>query len=460
MAEPINLLIFSRYPTPGQAKSRLAAELGPVAAARWQRRLTAETVTTARRFRQAWAGDPTAKPPQLVLCHTGAGARRFRAWLGDDLVYREQGTGDLGCRLLRAIKRAGRRTLYQRLRGKPRATRILVIGADAPHLTPEQLSAAGHALERHDLVIGPAVDGGYYLLGLNQPHPRLFHDIAWGTPQVYQQTLTAARHLGLTWATLPPLADIDRPADLATLQDDPRFSDLIDDRPTLSLIIPTHNEAGRIEATIAACRQRATRPEQLEIIVVDGDSRDQTPTLARRAGALVLPTAPGRAGQQNFGAARARGGWLLFLHADSRPPVGFDEQIAHTLSDPAIQAGAFSLAIDAAGLSLRLMEGGANLRSRLLGLPYGDQGIFLEKKRFLESGGFTPLPLMEDFELSRRLKRRGRLITLPAAMTTSARRWQKLGPWRTFLLNQLLVAAFLLGIDPARLATLYRRPVG
>ncbi|MDZ7641462.1 MAG: TIGR04283 family arsenosugar biosynthesis glycosyltransferase [Desulfurivibrio sp.] len=460
MGEAIKLLLFSRYPTAGQVKSRLAAGVGPGAAARWQRRLTEETVATARRFRQNWTADRTAKPPQLVICHTGASSRRFRAWLGSDLVYQDQGAGDLGCRLWRAIKRAGQPSLASRLNGKPQAPKILVIGADAPQLTPEHLAAAGRALEQHELVLGPAVDGGYYLLGLNKPHPRLFQDIAWGTARVYEQTLAAARRLGLSCATLPTLTDIDRPPDLATLHDDPRFADLVDDHPTLSLIIPTYNEATRLEATIAACRQQATRPEQLEIIVVDGGSRDQTPTLARRAGAAVFSTPPGRAGQQNLGAEQARGRQLLFLHADSHPPVGFDEQIAQTLSDPAIQAGAFSLTIDAAGLSLRLLERGTNLRSRLLGLPYGDQGIFIEKKRFLELGGFPPLSLMEDFELSRRLRRRGRLVTLPTAVTTSARRWQKLGPWRTFLLNQLLVAAFLLGIDPARLAALYHRPTG
>ena len=119
-------------------------------------------------------------------------------------------------------------------------------------------------------------------------------------------------------------------------------------------------------------------------------------------------------------------------------------------------AGAFRLQIDGAGRWLRLIERVANLRARYLHMPYGDQAVFLRRETFESLGGFADLPIMEDYELSRRLRRRGRIELADASAVTSARRWQTLGPWRTTWINQMIVLGYHLGVSPERLARWYR----
>ncbi len=447
MAELIELLIFTRYPRPGEVKSRLLSALGPEKAARLQQRMCEEVVGTARGFRQARQAGRT----RLTVCTTGAGKREFRAWLGPDLNYRRQGRGELGERLSAAMFASLRPRPWQG--GNPPAQALLMVGADLPGLNPALLQQAADELRNHDVVLGPALDGGYYLIGLKAPQPRLFRGIDWGSEQVREQTRTAIERLGLKAAILPPLGDIDRPEDLAPLYHDHRFSDLLRDAPPLiSVIIPTLNEARHLGATLAALAGGS----EVEIIVADGGSVDHTHRLAAAAGAVVLRSQPGRARQQNRAADRAKGRYLLFLHADTFPPHGYDRLIRQALDDPATVAGAFSLAINGRGSALRLMEWGANLRSRRRRLPYGDQGIFLKKRIFNEAGGFSELPIMEDYELMDRLRRRGRIITLEAPALTSARRWQKLGVWRTMLLNQAMIIGFRTGVSPEKLAAIYR----
>jgi rSAM/selenodomain-associated transferase 2 len=223
--------------------------------------------------------------------------------------------------------------------------------------------------------------------------------------------------------------------------------------PTISIIIPALNEAHHLPQVLGALPTAAG----VEVIVVDGGSTDATASLAADWGARVIVTAPGRSRQQNQGAAVATGSILLFLHADTRLPQGFDQAIRQTLAQPGVVAGAFRLAIDSGDWRLRWVEWGVNGRSRLLGMPYGDQAIFLATARFRALGGFPELPMMEDFELMQRLRRLGRVAIAPAAVTTSDRRWRTLGILRTTLANQVMIGGYLLGVDPQRLAAWYRR---
>ena len=137
-------------------------------------------------------------------------------------------------------------------------------------------------------------------------------------------------------------------------------------------------------------------------------------------------------------------------------PDGYAELIRRTLDRPAIVAGAFRFRTDGSGTALRLVEWGANLRSAVFQFPYGDQGLFMERRVFDEIGGFPPLPIMEDYELVRRLRRRGPVVTLNEAAVTSARRWQRLGALRTTARNLAMVAGFRAGVSPERLARFYR----
>jgi hypothetical protein len=433
------LLVFARYPVPGQAKTRLVPALGPEGAARLHRRLAEQAVRTARSLsRGGQAG--------VTICCTGARRGDFRAWLGPDLRYALQPQGDLGVRLQRMFRAAFR----------DRAGGVVAIGTDVPGLSAAVLRQAFEGLRGHDVVLGPAADGGYYLVGTRRDLPEIFAGVAWGTGRVLAQTRAAIARLGLTVAELPVLDDVDRPGDLAALRDDPRFADIWGGEPLLSVIVPTLNEEGALGRTL----ERVCRARGVEVIVADGGSRDATREIAELFGATVMTVAGGRAAQQNAAAAAAAGRHLLFLHADTLPPEGFPELIRRALDRPATVAGAFRFRTDGGGAAMRLVEWGAAVRSAIFGWPYGDQGLFMEKRVFEELRGFAALPIMEDFDLVRRLRRRGRVVTLPEAAVTSARRWQRLGVPGTTLRNQAMVAGFLAGVSPGRLARLYRGPRG
>lgn len=428
------LILFARFPVAGQAKTRLIPALGPEGAARLHRRLAEHAVSAARSARQ--------RDATVTICCTGAARREFKAWLGEDLRYVHQPSGDLGARLHHAFADAFSRG----------GERVLAVGTDVPDVSPDLLRRALATLNDHDGVLGPAADGGYYLIGLKSLHQELFEDIDWGTGRVAEQTRAAARRLGLNLGELPELHDVDIPEDLSRLRNTPEFADVFTGRPLLSVVIPTLNEAEILPRTL----ERVRRAEGIEIIVADGGSCDDTRSLAAEEGATVLEVGGGRAAQLNAGAARAAGRHLLFLHADTLLPDGYADMIRQTLENPAVTAGAFRFRTDGEGLSIRLVEWGTNLRSTAGRRPYGDQGLFLEKRVFDELNGFPELPIMEDYEFVRRLRKRGRIITVGAPAITSARRWRRLGPLRTTLRNQLVILGYRAGVPPARLARFYR----
>jgi rSAM/selenodomain-associated transferase 2 len=221
----------------------------------------------------------------------------------------------------------------------------------------------------------------------------------------------------------------------------------------LSVIIPTLNEVQHLGETLAVLQQ-ANPP--VDYWVVDGGSQDGTPVLAKTMGAQVLETSSGRGAQLNLGAAQCLGDVLLFLHADTVLPADFPTQIQRVLGQPGVVAGAFPLKIAPAGLGLNLVAWGVKQRSRWLQLPYGDQGLFLQRQVFETVGGFPELPIMEDFVWVRRLQRLGRIGLASTPVITSARRWQKLGLVQTTLINQVMILGYFAGISPHRLAQWYR----
>jgi rSAM/selenodomain-associated transferase 2 len=221
----------------------------------------------------------------------------------------------------------------------------------------------------------------------------------------------------------------------------------------ISIIIPTLNETENIKEAIVTTQLNTN----IEVIIVDGGSKDDTIEIAKSLNVKVILSSPGRAVQMNAGAMAATGDILLFLHADTRLPIRFDEMICTALQQPGIVAGAFKLRIDAPLLSLRWVELGVNLRSHFYQMPYGDQAIFLTKVVFQQIGGFPELPIMEDFELMRRLKRIGQIVIISTPVLTSARRWLQKGVFKTTLLNQIVIIAYLLGVSPERICGWYRR---
>lgn len=220
----------------------------------------------------------------------------------------------------------------------------------------------------------------------------------------------------------------------------------------ISVIIPTLNE----EAVIGLALQSIRETSEVEIIVVDGGSQDQTLEIARRY-AETLSSGLGRGRQMNKGARHARGKILLFLHADSILPAMALSQISNTLKDPEVVGGAFRLGINTKKLLLRMVATFANWRTAITRIPYGDQGIFVRRSVFEKIGGYSDQALMEDLEFSRRLKRQGRLVLLPDRVLTSSRRWDQEGIFYTTVRNQVLVFLYFLGVSPEHLARWYRR---
>jgi hypothetical protein len=438
------LILFTRYPEPGTTKTRMIPELGAEGAAELQRQMTRHIVSRVTEF-------TGLHPTPLEVCFEGGNNNLMQAWLGAGFDYSSQAKGDIGLRMRRALEE----------RFGDGCETVVIIGSDIPDITGDIIGEAFEGLKKHDLVLGPAGDGGYYLIGMQktafiQANPRLFNEIHWGTDEVLSQTLAVAEKLGLSYTLLDTLDDVDRPEDLAVWHRalKPTLGPL--GKKRLSIIIPTLNEEGAIKETITHLQ----KSKGVEIVVVDGGSRDNTLALARSLDARVLSTDASKAVQMNAGAAESVGDVLLFLHADTRLPDNFDAKVMAAVNQDGFCAGAFSLGIDSDVWGLRFIERVANWRSRFFQMPYGDQALFVCRDLFNQIGGFPNFPIMEDFELIRRLRRKGKISILPESVRTSPRRYLNFGILKTWFLNQIIIAAYYLGISPERLACWYRRGKG
>ncbi|MCH7919352.1 MAG: TIGR04283 family arsenosugar biosynthesis glycosyltransferase [Planctomycetes bacterium] len=228
------------------------------------------------------------------------------------------------------------------------------------------------------------------------------------------------------------------------------------DKTQCSIIIPVINEQETIRPLLESLRQQAGI-EQCQIIVVDGDPNGSTLQVIDDPAVTQLNSARGRGLQMNRGAEEARSDNLVFLHADTRLPMGCLSLIDRTLQNPRYVAGAFDLEIASPSPLLKLIARTANLRSRLTRVPYGDQAIFIERDYFIRMGRFREIPIMEEVDLLRRIRRNGdHICILREAVSTSPRRWEAEGPLYTTLRNQLLIFLFGLGVKPEKLAQLYR----
>jgi len=429
------LIIFTRYPEPGKTKTRLIPVLGTQGAADLQRQMTEHAINRVR-------GLVGSRPVDMEVRYEGGNRELMEKWLGSSMSYRPQGGGDVGERMQRAFAEAFQQGL----------SRVVIMGTDCPGVTGVIARTGFDLLNQFDLVLGAAEDGGYYLIGLRREMEQLFHDIPWGTSEVRARTVEAANQLGLRVVSLDLLDDVDRTEDLKVWE---RESSGTGDSllPNISIIIPTLNEAENLRSTLASAKSGA----DAEIIVVDGGSTDETVELAKSFGVRLLTTAAGRAGQVNVGALAASGDVLLFLHGDTRLPPGFHQHVQGIMARPGTVAGAFSLGIDGTEIGLRIIEKLANFRSRVFQMPYGDQAIFLRANLFRSIGGFPEMPIMEDFVFIQRLKKEGRVVIAPIAVTTSSRRWKELGILKTTMINQAVLLAYFFGSDPERLVRWYRK---
>ena len=219
----------------------------------------------------------------------------------------------------------------------------------------------------------------------------------------------------------------------------------------ISVIIPILNEAKSIVAMLQALLPLGPS----ELFIVDGGSSDGTRAICRQFGVEVLTSPRGRAAQMNYGARRATGDVLLFLHADTRlPPTAFDD-IRGALADPRFVGGRFDIQLDGDHWMLRVVGAMISLRSRLSNVGTGDQAIFVRREMFQGMGGFPDIPIMEDVAFCRALKRLGEMACLRSKVITSARRWELDGVWRTIFRMWMLKSLYLMGVSPHRLKRYY-----
>jgi rSAM/selenodomain-associated transferase 2 len=223
---------------------------------------------------------------------------------------------------------------------------------------------------------------------------------------------------------------------------------------SLSIIVPTLNEAAGIGAALAALQP--LRALGHEVVVVDGGSGDGTPDRAAPLADRVANAPRGRARQMNAGARLAAGDVLLFLHADTRLPPRADRLVLDGLAGSGRAWGRFDVYIDGRPRLLRLVAALMNVRSRMSGIATGDQAIFVRRDAFVSVGGFPELPLMEDIAFSAALKRVSRPLCLHERVLTSGRRWESRGVMRTIALMWWLRLRYFLGASPERLAEIYR----
>ncbi|MGE0815321.1 MAG: TIGR04283 family arsenosugar biosynthesis glycosyltransferase [Vicinamibacterales bacterium] len=225
--------------------------------------------------------------------------------------------------------------------------------------------------------------------------------------------------------------------------------------PLVSVVIPVRGDAGPLGRLLA----QLTATPEVEVIVsaaADAGTGAATgPLHAARPDVRWVEGPAGRGTQLNRGAAGASGAWLWFVHADSVVPPGWLEAFRTLDAEAAVAGGSFRFRLDSPAWQARLLERGVALRVRLFDLPYGDQGIFARRAVFQSIGGFLPIPLMEDVEFIRRLKRHGRLAHLTLGLTTSARRWEARGWVRQSAANLATLGLYGLGVSPDRLARRY-----
>jgi uncharacterized protein len=475
-SSPERVIVFTRYPEPGKTKTRLIPRLGPDGAAGLQRYMTEHVIEQALALKKG-------RPISIEVRYDGGNRLLMSRWLGRDVLYREQRGQDLGDRMLIAFQDAFAHGME----------RVLLFGTDCPNITSTILEKGFHELVLSDLVLGPAADGGYYLIGMKRPYPLLFAGIPWGTNSVLEKTIEKARTLKLSVALVDTLEDVDRPEDFHLLPKERLISGfLAEDTPEgsvesasgpgrqkehadensllrgedtlqpcegsgrVSVIVPTINEETNLPETL----EKLVGMDDVEVIVSDGGSNDRTRETAEAYGATVVQGRAGRAAQMNAGAGMARGNILVFLHADTRLPEDWLDHVRAALATPGIAAGAFSLGIDGNRRSLRVIEKLANFRSRRFQLPYGDQAIFVKADLFRRIGGYADLPIMEDVELIARLRKYGRIRTAHERVLTSSRRWTRIGVLRTTAINQIMMIGYKLGVAPATLSRLYHRDRG
>ena len=447
------LAIFCRRPSLGVGKQRLAVDIGSAKALQAAELLLETTLEDAR----AW-------PHELVISPAAQADVAWAETLADGAqVIAQPAADNLGARLQyvdEQIRAAGGR-------------RIIFIGSDSPTLSPQLLDEAAANLREVDVVLIPAMDGGVTLMGSRVPWPDL-STLPWETDTLGSALQDACRGAGMSVRIIGNGYDIDELADLLRLpellahDDRPARRDLCAwiDRQNLSgqslggndqrisVVIPVYRDYRELETLLQRLEQMQADID--DIVVVDGDAQHECELICEKFGATYITSAPNRGAQLRAGADAAKGEILWFLHADSEPRSDAAIQIRQHVG-AGNEAGYFRFRFAGKRTWYKsLLEQLINLRTRV-GIPYGDQGLFVLRSAYEKANGHAATPLFEEVSLIKTLRRDNRCAPLTAPLPVSPRRWEQDGWLTRSLHNRWLALAFAAGVAPEKLAHQYRR---
>jgi hypothetical protein len=430
------LLIFLRYPEAGKVKTRLAADIGPRRAAEVYERLLRRTLGVVREFKR------NTPATRIVLFHTPDDpVEKLMARFRGPWEFRPQEGEHLGMRMSNALRSAF----------ADGADKAVLIGTDLVDVEAADIKRAFENIGEKVVVLGPAADGGFYLIGADRPVDSALDFDEWGACGVFSRTARGLAACGFKIHRTAERNDVDCVRDLRLLERDPLFTD------SLSVIVPTLTDHRRLSPLLVHL-ENALWPGD-EIIVVRGGAFEKI-ALDRISHVLtVVCAAKGRGIQQNIGAMVSNGTILFFLHDDTIPAADFPYLIRKACRDKPASLGCFKLRFMPSGHALQLIAAWANLRTALFGLPYGDQGLFCKKELFEKAGGFGRSYLMEDVELVCKLRKTGRsgrtISFLPVPVFSSSERYCRKGVLKASLQNHLLLLLSALGRDDGMLYEKY-----
>ncbi len=439
------LILFTKYPKEGLVKTRLIPMIGAKNATALQKEMIEFT------FHQCHS---TGFP--LCICYTGSDEQSIKNLVSSFLqkehalqeeisskqYFSVQNGNNIGARMENAFKEAFMRLFQKKEMGRKK---VLLLGSDCPTNRTQNIIDALTLLDTHTCVLGPSLDGGYYQVGLStesmqdseKVYEALFHDISWGTGDVFAQSLQNLKKHSVLFSTVETLKDVDYYEDIP---------------PKISVIIPTLNE----EHNLQACLESLKIGFFFEIIVADGGSTDRTADIAHRYGCTVLSCKKGRSSQMLCGTNLAQGEILLFLHADSVVPQDWDKHIRHVMDSKNDNSlGYFLFDVEENFSGKKWFIKGTNFRANALKRPYGDQGLFVRKKDF-ETWDIQEIPMLEDVELVKTAKRHGKIVCTNSAIKTSGRRFVKHGLIKNIFMNQCVLLAAWCKMDLELIKTAYQ----
>jgi uncharacterized protein len=428
------LVVFMRYPEPGCVKTRLAAGMGEKPAADFYERLLRRTLgivadfwETHREVEIVLYFDPADRDPDVRRAYPGP-------WR-----FTPQPPGHLGERMRAACDLGD---------GKGQRHRV-VIGCDIGDLQSSDLADAFGALNRHDAVVGPASDGGFYLIGLRRPCDAVFSPISWGGSDICDRALATLRCEGLSVALVCERNDIDQVEDLARLRHRHYFDH------QMAIIIPFLGPVARLETLLESLEPQLWPGDEIVVVSGDGSFDDGAVNISVRT--RMVRGSRGRGRQLNRAVQEARNDLLWFLHEDSIPPPNFAYHVRKLSLERRFALGCFRLAFDGGSRVLDLIARWANFRTSIFNLPYGDQGIFCRRATFDQLTGFRRAYIMEDVDFVRSARRLGKLLIVPQELHTSPARYLRRGILRASLTNHALFGLYLLGVNDRRLYSWYYR---